>query len=785
MKNAIWIFSKGTQSPLSWYKTEARKIVAKLTGTQLSVGTKTSSGFNIVVGSPDSNPIVKQAVKDDLLDISDLGRDDYLLQQHQVDGKRVLFITGENETACMYGLFAFFETLGCYFLISKDIYPPKNPQLVVPELNITGITKSSWRGQFVANCGTPSALMSIEDYEKMFNQMAKLRFNKIYYYHFEHEPFLDYSYKGERKITGDVTHLESGCLSLGRFDQNTYKVSDMIAGKGPFKRKNLAPMEFQNVKSSEEALDKGQGFMQKLISLAKSRGIATWISFDPAFVPLNMAKYLRRMPRSYELYSALTSFTDPVVDVMNANRIKSILKAYPDIEGISLCITEGFYEDKYPESQAIINEEWPKYKKSFALLRKHWGKHWPGIEGQTTKMRADIGFVERVKTTIETAREIKADLPISVFTVCKAYLLTHLDKVLPDNIPFIDIESQSLWTLDGAPLHLFKQMKNRECVIVPRANDDGSFAGLQFNLNLYERDGFVASRKQNNTNGLLIQTTHMAGNDHNMKYLATGMWDENITPSGFYNTYTQTLFGKASANNMKKAFCILEENELFMGGRGMKNMPYSLNPAEVVFIKSLKNHKTPFYDSPTTSAEFSLLTQRSEIFKGSIKKLKNALLFLEKAKKTCISSGKKELQYLITKTVAYRTHLQTLLFLRDAHIYYANSFSLLKDAEKGVPFCKKELVKTLGLIKKAEQSAIVSAKLFSKCAQHTTDLLAIWQMNHMIFASRIFSQYVTNIHAYFDGKEYWGKVDWNLLFAEDRYPLCELTGSADFDDRGV
>ena len=212
-------------------------------------------------------------------------------------------------------------------------------------------------------------------------------------------------------------------------------------------------------------------------------------------------------------------------------------------------------------------------------------------------------------------------------------------------------------------------------------------------------------------------------------------------------------------------------------------MPYSLNPAEVVFIKRLKDHKTPFYDSPTTSAEFSMLAERSDIFKGSIKKLNKAFLFLETAKKTCISSGKKELQYLITKTDAYRTHLQTLIILRDAHIHYANSFSLLKDEGKGILSCKRELERTLGLIKKAEQSAVLSARLFSRCVHHPTDLLAIWQMNHMIFASRIFSQYVTNIHAYFDGKEYWGKVDWDLLFAEDRYPLYEITGGADFDDR--
>ena len=267
-----------------------------------------------------------------------------------------------------------------------------------------------------------------------------------------------------------------------------------------------------------------------------------------------------------------------------------------------------------------------------------------------------------------------------------------------------------------------------------------------------------------------------------MKYLATGMWDDTITPDDFYNDYTRTLFGKDSVKDLTKAFSILEENERYMGGRGIKNMPYSLNPPEVAFMRIHKNHKSPFYDSPNTPERLSVLTGRGEIFKTSIKKLTRALRFFEKAKTTCISSGKKELQYLMTKTDAYRTHLKTLIILIDAHMGYAEAFSHLGD-KKDLPACKRELKRTLGLIEKAEQSAVSSIRLFSNCVHHTTDLLAIWQMNHMIIASRIFSQYVSNIHAYFDGKEYWGKVDWELLCAEERYPLCKSTGDADFDDR--
>ena len=172
----------------------------------------------------------------------------------------------------------------------------------------------------------------------------------------------------------------------------------------------------------------------------------------------------------------MTSFTDPVVSEINRKRIEFIASAYPDLEGLLFQITEGAYEDPYPESQAIIDREWPKYQNAFELMKRHWGMHWVGTAKQRTYMRADIGFVERMKQSIASARDIMPEMKLGVLTVCKAYLLTYLDQVLPKDMPFVDIESQSLWTVNGAPLHLFQRMKRRECVLVPRAYDDGLVA---------------------------------------------------------------------------------------------------------------------------------------------------------------------------------------------------------------------------------------------------------------------------------------------------------------------
>ena len=99
-----------------------------------------------------------------------------------------------------------------------------------------------------------------------FTQMAKMRMNRVLYYLFENEPFMDYTYRGERKLIGDVTHPESACMSLGRQDAGTYRVEDILVGGEKFDRPHVAPREFQQARTSAEMMDTGREFMRELIA---------------------------------------------------------------------------------------------------------------------------------------------------------------------------------------------------------------------------------------------------------------------------------------------------------------------------------------------------------------------------------------------------------------------------------------------------------------------------------------------------------------------------------------
>lgn len=771
LREACWVFGETLAEPLAWAAGEAETLAAALTGAAPRRAEAPAGAAAIVVGSPAGNSWIRAAGLPELADgAGALGPDDYLLRAATLDGRPVLYIAGRTDRAAMYGLFAFFETLGCAFLLSGDVLPDPDPALLVPPLETVGRTRCPWRGFWISHCFATIGLLSLPDYARMFDQMAKMRLNRVIYYPFENEPWVDYTYAGERKVVGDATHPESGCLALGRGDIGSYRVSDMAVGAEAFDRPCVAPREFQGAQTSDALLDAGRDFLRELIRLARARGIGSWLSFDLAFIALNFAKYLRRMPRPVDLYSTLVSFTDPVAREINRARIASVIDAYPELEGIFFQITEGFYEDRHPESRAVIAAEWENYREALALLRAHWDKWWVGEEIQETCLRADIGFVELLKQGIADARALKPELPLGVLTVCKAYLLTRLHEILPRDIPFVDIEAQSLWTVDGAPLHLFDRMAGRACALAPRAYDDGSLAGLQCNLRLYDRDGFLAAPRAHGTAGLVVQVSHLTGNDHNVRYLAAGMWDDTLTPARCYREYAAAVVGAAAAPAVVEAFAELEENEVFLGGRGLKNLPYTFSPPEVRRVEALREHPKPFLEAGIAEAELADFDARAARFRQARGSLQRALARFAAAAAECRPAGRAELAYLSGRTAAYDRHLEALIAFTATFHAYAGAFARPAD----IPATRAALAGAVARARETEARARAAAEAFAACHRGPTDLAVTWMMNKPLHAARALRQHLENIAAYWDGRDYWAPVDWARLAAPSRHPTYRV-----------
>lgn len=193
LADATWVFG-GTDDTISkWTEEQALSVTQKLCGQSARTSRDLTGPFCIVVGTPENNRFVEKAVQEGLLDLAGLAQDDYYLKQTALGDKPVLLIAGANPRAAMYGVFDLFERLGCRFLISRDVIPTADPDLAMPRLDILRHTDNTWRGLGFQYCFATNSMMSLPDYQAMFDQMAKMRMNRMGFFHFDNEPFTDFS----------------------------------------------------------------------------------------------------------------------------------------------------------------------------------------------------------------------------------------------------------------------------------------------------------------------------------------------------------------------------------------------------------------------------------------------------------------------------------------------------------------------------------------------------------------------------------------------------------------
>ena len=199
LRDAVWVFDNAEAPILRWVRERVQMWVPRLTGAAVRLADSPGATVSIIVGSPESNHVISNAVGQGLLDLATLGEEDFFLKQAVLGGSPVLLIAGRSPRAAVYGVCELFERLGCTFLISDDHFPECNPELALPVLDEVQRTDCSWRGiWFGGYCFVANSMFSLSDYEAMFDQMIKLKMNRIIFYHFPNEPFIDYTFQGLR-----------------------------------------------------------------------------------------------------------------------------------------------------------------------------------------------------------------------------------------------------------------------------------------------------------------------------------------------------------------------------------------------------------------------------------------------------------------------------------------------------------------------------------------------------------------------------------------------------------
>jgi hypothetical protein len=253
-----------------------------------------------------------------------------------------------------------------------------------------------------------------------------------------------------------------------------------------------------------------------------------------------------------------------------------------------------------------------------------------------------------------------------------------------------------------------------------------------------------------------------------MGYLASGMWDADLSPQRFIERYCRALFGEAAAPIVAKAFAVLEENEQELGGRGQANMPWNKVPPQIEVLRRFREHRTPFLSAPYDERFVQGCRERARKYARAVEHLERAGALYHQARAVASEHGRRELEYLGHRNLSYLHHLCALIVLSELYAAYRQAFGLL---DRDPVAFRRELERIVTEAERAETLARESAKEMARCAEHPTDLGVLWMISSsMVTGTRVLREYLSNVLAYYAGREYWSGVAWELLFGTCPFP---------------
>jgi Glycosyl hydrolase family 67 N-terminus len=254
-----------------WIAQELQRYLRLLSGGEIPIATSLSvSSTRILIGGPGSNELVAGAQQKNLVSFAGLKKDGFILRQIELDHAPAIVVGGNDDAATMYAIYDLIERLGVVFQITGDIIPERKSDLVLPYLDVRMEPVLKYRGLHVRPFIMP--WMGLDDFRKLLDQHAKMKCNYFEFFWYAGAPWIEFSYKGEKVLLGDLQPKESGFLTW-RINTATFTSSDVEIGRQHFPGKRVCAAEFQDCETQEEACRAARHLLKQVIDYAHEKKI--------------------------------------------------------------------------------------------------------------------------------------------------------------------------------------------------------------------------------------------------------------------------------------------------------------------------------------------------------------------------------------------------------------------------------------------------------------------------------------------------------------------------------
>ena len=521
----------------------------------------------LLVGSPTTNPAVASAVGDDgWPEVSDQG---VILQRA---GPTTLIIGGGSPAATMWAVYELVESWGVRFLLHEDVLPATPTEFNLPAEDVVlepALRIRQWRVINDFACGPESWGMA--DYRPVIDQLAKLRFNRIYLSIYPWQPFLHVEVDGHRRQSATLWY------------NLRYPITDDMPGRQLFGDQD----EFWNPDlpsddSYEEFAAAGEQLCHNLMAYGHSRGmqsvlVATLTVLPPELEPLLPgAQQVHQFAGLNIVPSADTNETDPALTKLAAAVLAATVNTYPEADFVSLGMPEfrqwtGRCEAAWKALDAKYNlSDTRTLEEAIAAAEARTG--YPGGASRAVdEVKGDIAalrFYDHLLQDEQALRDTqRPDMPI-IFCSVAEELFPVLPQMLPEGselMNFVDYTASRIVKRREVLGHL--PGESIPSTLIYTLHDDN--VGLLPQLTTGSLHELTVDLRRHGWAGFATRFWLISDHDPCVAYLSRAAWDETATPSSVYADQVRAACGPDAVPDMLELFSELEGTTLILEDHGL------------------------------------------------------------------------------------------------------------------------------------------------------------------------------------------------------------------------
>ena len=501
-----------------------------------------------------------------------LDEQSYLLRKTQSQGKESFALIGGSPRAVLWAVYDLVERWGVRYLLRRDVIPDPLPEFNLPDLDIICEPELPIRQWRVINdfaCGPES--WGMVHYRQIIDQLAKLRFNRLYLSIYAYQPFLHYECKGVKRQTA--------CLW---FDFH-YPITDDMVGRELFGNEE----EFWNPDlprnaSYEELSAACENLVHNLIEYGHQRGMQSvmdgnLLEYVPEFAEvLSSSQSIHQLAELTIVPTADTSVDDPTVVDLATALLQAQIDTYPEIDFISIGMPEfrqwsGQYEEAWQKLNAKYGLE-DSIKLSDVLRGAENRDSYPGgSERALDEVKGDIValyFYDHLLNETEALSDTtRPDMKFSINSVAEELypVLPYLLKEGWEMMNFVDYtpsriikRRKVLADIPGRkiPASLIYTLHDDNVGVLPQLST-GSLHELTKDLYQHGWAGF--------------STRYWLVSDHDpcLAYLSKAGWDVSSSPQNVYTDFIESLWGKDCHEDGLEMFHELEKATVDLEWHGL------------------------------------------------------------------------------------------------------------------------------------------------------------------------------------------------------------------------